>query len=95
MSEIVSKETVSHVANLAKIKISAEEIESFQKEMNKILEYFKMIDEVNTLDVEATWNILDQSNVLREDKVKESLDQKTALKNAPQKEKGDIKSPRI
>ena len=36
MTEIVSKETVAHIANLAKIKISDEKIASFQKEMNKI-----------------------------------------------------------
>ena len=95
MTEIVSKDSVAHIANLAKIKISNEEIESFQKEMNKILDYFKMIDELNTDDTEPTWNILDQVNVLREDKEKESLDQDTALKNAPQKERGFIKAPRI
>ena len=95
MTEIVSKDSVAHIANLAKIKISNEEIESFQKEMNKILDYFKMIDELNTDDTEPTWNILDQVNVLREDKEKESLDQDTALKNAPQKERGYIKAPRI
>ncbi len=95
MTEIVSKDSVAHIANLAKIKISNEEIESFQKEMNKILDYFKMIDELNTDDTEPTWNILDQVNVLREDREKESFDQDTALKNAPQKERGYIKAPRI
>lgn len=95
MTEIVSKDSVAHIANLAKIKISNEEIESFQKEMNKILDYFKMIDELNTDDTEPTWNVLDQVNVLREDKEKKSFDQDTALKNAPQKERGYIKAPRI
>ncbi len=95
MKEIISQDVVSHIANLAKIKISKDEIESFQKELNKILDYFKKIDEVDTKDVKPTWNPIGQRNVLREDKKSKSLDQKTATKNAPEAEKGYIKAPRI
>lgn len=89
------KEDVEHIAWLAHIELTEEEKEDFMEQFNKILEFFRKIDEVNTEGVPPTYHVLDLTNVFREDEVRESLPKEEALRNAPKRENGFFKSPRI
>lgn len=91
----VSLKDVEHIALLAHINLSEEEKNSFTKQLNQILDYFGKIDEVDTKDVQPTFNVFEVSNVFREDTPKPSLKSKLALSNAPEKEKGYFKTKRI
>lgn len=91
----ISKEQVEHVAWLARIELSEEEKELFTRQLNEILDYFKMIDEAETEGISPTYHVLDLVNVFREDTVKPSLPKKKALQNAPKKERGYFKASRI
>ena len=91
----ISKEEVEHIAWLARIELSEEEKELFTEQFNRILAYFKKIDEVDTERIPPTYHVLDLVNVYREDKVSPSLPPKEVLKNAPKKEKRFFKAPRI
>ncbi|MEW5757854.1 MAG: Asp-tRNA(Asn)/Glu-tRNA(Gln) amidotransferase subunit GatC [Candidatus Omnitrophota bacterium] len=84
-----------HLAKLARINLSKEELEAFSRQLDDILSY---IDKLKTLDlsnVEPTTHALQIKNVFRNDLVKESLSQDEALKNAPRKEKNSFKVPKI
>lgn len=88
----ISKEEVKHIADLARLELSEEEISKFQKELSSILEYVSQLSEVDTEKVEPTFQTTGLENVFREDKVEDhELSQKEALKNAPDKKDGYFK----
>lgn len=91
----ISKEEVEHTAWLARIELSEREKARFTEQFNRILDYFKKIDEVDTDKVPPTYHVLDLVNVYREDKVTPSLPPKEVLKNAPKKQKRFFKAPKI
>jgi len=94
-SEGLSEEQIEHIAWLAKIELSNEEKKLFTLQLRTILDYFHILDEVNTEAVQPTLQILDRVNVFREDVVEPSLPAEMALINAPVKEKGYFKAPKI
>lgn len=93
--QVLSEEEVQHIAWLARIKLSEEEKKLFTSQLNTIIEYFHIINEIDTEGVKPTLHILDLANVSREDTVKASMPVETALANAPNKENGYFKAPKI
>ncbi len=91
----ISMKEVEHIAWLARIELSEEEKKLFTEQINTILEYFRIIDEVKTENTAPTFNVQNLMNVFREDAVEPSLSTDEALKNAPKTEKGFVKAPRI
>ncbi|MCF8267781.1 MAG: Asp-tRNA(Asn)/Glu-tRNA(Gln) amidotransferase subunit GatC [Ignavibacteriales bacterium] len=79
----VTPEDVIKIASLAKLKIDESEISQYTSELNKILDYMKTLDEIDTSSVKPLLNPLEGINAFREDKKKESLPREEALKNAP------------
>lgn len=84
----LTKDQVKHVAKLANLPLTSEEEEKYSGQLSKILDYIEQLDEVDTSDVEPTFNVSVQSNVLREDKTIACLSQEEALSNAPKKKNG-------
>ncbi|MCW4019840.1 MAG: Asp-tRNA(Asn)/Glu-tRNA(Gln) amidotransferase subunit GatC [Candidatus Bathyarchaeota archaeon] len=91
----ISRKEVEHVAWLAHIELTEEEKTLFTEQFNKILDYFRKIDEAETEDVDPTYHVLDLVNIFRKDEAEESLPREEPLKNAPKTEDGFFKSPRI
>lgn len=93
MEEKLSREEVLHVAELARIKVSEEEIEKYQIELKKLLNEVEKINDVVGYDDDiliACWN--DQSE-LRKDQAGEMLNPKEVLKNAPRHSGNYIEVP--
>jgi aspartyl-tRNA(Asn)/glutamyl-tRNA(Gln) amidotransferase subunit C len=91
----ISRDEVEHVAWLAHIELTEEEKNLFTEQFNRILEFFREIDEADTEGVPPTYHVLDLTNIFREDRSGEPLPREEALRNAPKKEEGFFKSPRI
>ena len=91
----ISRDEVEHVAWLAHIELTEDEKALFTEQFNRILEYFRKIDEAETGGVPPTYHVLDLVNVYREDKAGEGLPKEKVLGNAPRKEDGFFKSPRM
>ena len=88
MSEISTKQ-VKHVAKLANITLTSNEIDIFSKQLSKVLAYMDELTKVDTKKVEPTYQLLDGTeNITREDKVRKSLTQKQALSHAKQTYEG-------
>lgn len=85
MSEI-SAEQVAHLANLARIDLSQEEIESLTSELGQIVEAVAKVTEVAGPDVPATSHPLPLTNVFRDDEVRPSLTVEQALSGAPDRD---------
>ena len=92
---MIKKEEIEHIGWLARIKLSEEEKELFEKQLSSILDYFAVLDELDTTDVEPTYHVIGITDVVRQDEPKAALAQSEVLRNAPKKENGYIKSPRM
>ena len=93
MDDRLSKEEVMHVANLARIKVTEEEIEKYQIDLKTLLNEVEKINEVVGYDEEiliANWH---GNTRLREDEPGTMLDPKEVLKNAPKHSGNYIEVP--
>jgi aspartyl-tRNA(Asn)/glutamyl-tRNA(Gln) amidotransferase subunit C len=91
----VTVNDVEHVANLARLELSAQEKEQLTEQLNAILKYAEKLNELDTEQVEPTTHVLPISNVMREDQIRKSVTPDTALKNAPDEEDGQFKVPAV
>lgn len=91
----LTKEEVLNVAKLARLEFSPKEIEKYQKELNDILNYIDMLDEVDVSETTGLSQVNDDVNNLREDTVKESLSVEEALSNAPESTDGSLIVPKV
>lgn len=91
----ISREEVLHIAKLARLSLSEEEITMYTHQLGDILNYVQKLNELNIDDVEPMKHVLDMVNVLREDKELPSLSREDVLKNAPEHDKEFFKVPRV
>jgi aspartyl-tRNA(Asn)/glutamyl-tRNA(Gln) amidotransferase subunit C len=82
---------VSGVAKLANLPLKKEEEEKFEKQLSEILSYFDKLKEVDTKDVEVTFQVTGLKDVVREDVVNPSLTQEQVLKNTKSEHNGLLK----
>lgn len=87
MSEI-TPDTVRHLASLARILVTDEEVETLASELNVIVDAVAKVNEAVSGDVLATSHPIPMSNVFREDEVRPSLTQAQALSGAPDSAEG-------
>jgi aspartyl-tRNA(Asn)/glutamyl-tRNA(Gln) amidotransferase subunit C len=87
----LSAEEVRHIALLARLGLSDEDVERFQEQLSNILENFEILKQVDTTDVPPTAQSLELNNVLRDDQVAPSCQPEEVLANAPQQEGGHFK----
>jgi aspartyl-tRNA(Asn)/glutamyl-tRNA(Gln) amidotransferase subunit C len=82
----ISRNEVLHVARLARLDLSDEEVERFREQLNAILEAVGKVSEVDLSDVEPTAHPLDLVNVWADDEARPCLPVEEALENAPDRE---------
>lgn len=84
----LTSDQVKKVAKLANLPLTTEEEEKYSEQLSAILGYFEKLNEVDTSNVEPTFNVTGQSNVMRKDETAGCLSQEEALLNAPKKKDG-------
>lgn len=85
MSEI-SEEQVAHLASLARIALTPDEITRLTGELDHIVDSIAKVQEVASDDVPATSHPIPLQNVFRPDAVGETLTQEQTLRNAPERD---------
>ena len=95
MTQTIDTKTVKHVAFLVRLGISEEEAHKFSRQFSSIIDYFNMLNEVDTTNVPPASDIANAENVLREDVVQPSMSREEFLKNAPKSERGYVKVPTV
>ena len=85
----ISRDQVLHVAKLARLALTDDEVERFRGQLSAILEAVGKVSELDLADVEPTAHPLDLVNTWREDEPRPSLSVDGALSNAPDRE-GDF-----
>jgi aspartyl-tRNA(Asn)/glutamyl-tRNA(Gln) amidotransferase subunit C len=68
----LTKDQVLHIAKLARLQLTSEEIDKMTKELSSILDYVKVLDEVDTATTEPTSQVTGLTNAFREDEVRPS-----------------------
>ena len=91
----VTNEQVRHIARLARIAMSDEEIERLGPELNNILGWVEQLGEVNTDGVEPLTAVIEQKLRLREDSVTDGDCREDVLANAPDAQHGFFAVPKV
>ncbi len=89
----ISEEEVRHVARLARLTLTDDEVARFGEQLNAILEAVSKVAEVDLSDVPPTAHPLDLVNVWAEDEPRPSLPVEEALANAPDRDDGFFRVP--
>lgn len=91
----LTKEEVLKIAKLSKLSFDEKEIENYQLELNDILKYIDMLNEVDTSEVKPLVYINEAVNNFREKEEKPSLEIEKVLLNAPENAENAIIVPKV
>jgi aspartyl-tRNA(Asn)/glutamyl-tRNA(Gln) amidotransferase subunit C len=89
----ISRDEVVHVARLARLELTDEELDRFAGQLDAILEAVGKVSELDLSEVEPTLHPLALSNVWAEDEPRPSLEVEEALANAPDREDNAFRVP--
>jgi aspartyl-tRNA(Asn)/glutamyl-tRNA(Gln) amidotransferase subunit C len=92
---MISREDVEHVAALARLGLTDQEIDLMQGQLNRILEAVGQLQAVDTSSVGPTAQVIALENVMRDDVARPSMSREAALGNAPQREGPMLRVPVI
>jgi len=87
----LSYKQVKHIAWLARLALSQDEIEIFSLQLSNILENFEILQQVDTTNVPPTTQTNPLQNIFREDEAAKSYPQNEILANAPKQEENCFK----
>ena len=90
----IDTKMVEYVADLAKLRLNDEEKDQMGKDLNNILVYMDVLNELDTENVEAMTHVFDVTNVFRADEVHESYPREKILQNALAVEDGCFVVPK-
>ncbi len=91
----ISRDDVAHVAGLARLRLSEEELDRFTEQLGAVLDHAADVAALETSGVPPTAHPLPLANVLRSDTVVPGLDREEVLAQAPAAEDGRFRVPRI
>ncbi len=91
----ISSDEVKKVAQLARLELNESEINQHAEQLEKILEYIKQLEKINTQDVPCTTRAIEVVNVLRKDEKKNYENSEEILDLAPSRENKFFKVPKI
>lgn len=92
---MIDKREVAAIAELARLRFSDDELDTFTEQFGKILDYVGAIASLDVDGVEPMTHVHDVVNVLREDVVGTSISTAEALSNAPKKNEAFFKVPKV
>lgn len=87
----LEREAVLHIAKLARVDLSDEEIETFSEQLSEIITHFDVLNGVDTEGVEPTAHTLPLRNVMTDDVSRPSMPRETILELAPASEEGYLR----
>lgn len=95
MSSPISRDDVAHIASLARLSVTEEELDLFTGQLADILEHAADVESLDAHDVTPTAHPYPMTNVLRADVVRPSLDRDEVLSQAPAAESGLFRVPPV
>ena len=91
----ISKEEVNTVAHLARLELNENEINNHAEQLEKILDYIRQLEKIDTDDVPCTTRAIEVKNIFRKDEKKNSDCSEELLELGPSREDEYFKVPKI
>ena len=91
----IGKDEVRHIAKLAHLEFSEDELGRFTQQFNSIVEYVARLNALDTADIQPTSHVDVGSHALRDDTLCPSMPREEALANAPESDRGLFKVPKV
>lgn len=95
MSDPISRDDVAHVADLARLRLTDDELEHFTEQLAAVLDHARDVEGLDVDDVPPTAHPYELTNVLRPDEVRSTLDRDEVLAQAPAAEAGQFRVPPV
>ncbi len=92
---MITRADVEHVADLARLHLTDEELDRMQVQLSRILEAIEVLRDVDTSQVGPTATVLNLENVMRDDEPTDGISHEAALANAPLREGEHLRVPRV
>jgi aspartyl-tRNA(Asn)/glutamyl-tRNA(Gln) amidotransferase subunit C len=90
---VIDREQVLHVARLARLRLTDDEVGRMGEELSTILDHIEKLNELDLEGVEPTSHVIELENVLREDVPRPSLERDKAMEQAPDSAGGGFRVP--
>jgi aspartyl-tRNA(Asn)/glutamyl-tRNA(Gln) amidotransferase subunit C len=92
----ISREEIKHLAELSSFSLSDAEIDSLRGDLEQIIEYFGQLNELDTTNVEPTFQVYEMENVWRADEIVPfEASREDLLALAPESKDNQIKVPKV
>ena len=91
----VHAETVKKIAELARLQVADDEVETYRGHLEKVLDYVEKLNELETDQIEPTYYVQHTGDFMREDVVKPSLPMDAVMENAPAHARGFFRVPKV
>jgi aspartyl-tRNA(Asn)/glutamyl-tRNA(Gln) amidotransferase subunit C len=91
----ISREDVEHVAHLARLHLTDDEVDRMQTQLSNILEAIETLRDVDTSQVGPTASVIQLENVMRDDEPRPALTRDAALANAPLRDDPFLRVPTV
>ena len=91
----ISDDEIIHIAKLARLKITDDELNEYKKNLQEIVDFADTINSVNTDDVGEMISVNENYNVFRKDEIRPSFQREDLLKNAPSQDEGMFRIPKV
>lgn len=91
----VSKEEIIHIAKLANLNLKEEEISTYMKHLEEILNYANIVNKAPIEGLKETIGANEAYNVFRKDEIKEGINREELLQNAKEVQQGMFKIPKV
>ncbi len=95
MPSVIDESTVRHIAHLARLKPTDDEVRRFSQQLSDIVAYVDQLREVDTTDMPPSAHALPVNNVFRDDEPRDSLSPDEALAAAPQRDGSFFAVPKV
>ncbi|GAB5410858.1 MAG: Asp-tRNA(Asn)/Glu-tRNA(Gln) amidotransferase subunit GatC [Balneolaceae bacterium] len=91
----VSEKEVRYVANLARLQLSEEDVKNIALDMNKVLGYMDLLNELDTSSIAPLEHVIEMNSRLRKDEARPTISHDDALKNAPDADSDYFRVPKV
>lgn len=92
----INCETIKHLADLSNFSLSDKEADSLGKDLQSIIQYISQLDELDTDNVEPTYQVLEMENVWRDDEIlPQDAEREQLLALTKEEKDNQIKVPKV